>query len=202
MTVLQDWGTRRETVKEEIQLLFVDDEEEFVDYMSRRLKPREIDVHAYTDPVRALKETAKQNFDVALLDLRMPKMDGEELLNRLKERDPTIEIIILTGHGSASSAFRSAQSGAFEYLLKPCEFVDLVSSINKAYAKRIKAVDQERSRQVDELMQHAGEIQPLTMLNRLKKIRDGETTHGVIGGPAEGHDSSEVAVSPDQEDEK
>jgi DNA-binding NtrC family response regulator len=161
-------------VKEKIQLLFVDDEHEFVDYMTRRLKPREIEVHAYTNPVQALKETATQNFDVAVLDLRMPKMDGEELLNRLKERDPTIEIIILTGHGSATSAFRSAREGAFEYLLKPCEFVDLVSSINKAYAKRIKALSGERGRQVDELMQDAGKIQPLTMLDRLKKIREAE----------------------------
>jgi DNA-binding NtrC family response regulator len=189
-------------VKEKIQLLFVDDEDEFVDYMSRRLRPREIDVHPFTDPVRALKETANQNFDVALLDLRMPKMDGEELLNRLKERDPTIEIVILTGHGSASTAFRSAQEGAFEYLLKPCEFVDLVSSINNAYAKRIKALDRERGRQVDELMQRAEKIQPLTMLNRLKEIRDGEATPGVVNGSVEGHGSSAVTASPDQEAEK
>jgi DNA-binding NtrC family response regulator len=189
-------------VKETIQLLFVDDEDEFVDYMSRRLRPREIDVHAFTDPVRALKETANQHFDVALLDLRMPKMDGEELLNRLKERDPTIEIIILTGHGSATSAFRSAREGAFEYLLKPCEFVDLVSSINNAYAKRIRALDRERGRQVDELMQRAEKIEPLTMLNRLKEIRDGEATPGVVSGSAEGHGSSAVAASPDQEAEK
>jgi DNA-binding NtrC family response regulator len=189
-------------MKEKIQLLFVDDEDEFVEYMTRRLKPREIDVHAYTDPVQALEETATQNFDVALLDLRMPKMDGEELLNRLKERDPTIEIIILTGHGSAGSAFRSAQEGAFEYLLKPCEFVDLVSSINRAYAKRIKALGGERGRQVDELMQGAGKIQPLTVLDRLKKIRDGEPAAGSAATSADGHGSPAVAESPDQEGEK
>ena len=189
-------------MKEKIRLLFVDDEDEFVEYMTRRLEPRGIEVHAYTNPVQALEETVTQNFDVALLDLRMPKMDGEELLNRLKERDPTIEIVILTGHGSASSAFRSAQEGAFEYLLKPCEFVDLVSSINKAYAKRIKALSGERSKQVDELMQRAGKIQPLTMLDRLKKIRDGEPAPGIAAASAEGHDSSAVAESPDQEAEK
>jgi DNA-binding NtrC family response regulator len=189
-------------VKEKIQLLFVDDEDEFVDYMTRRLKPREIEVHAYTDPVRALKETATKNFDVALLDLRMPKMDGEELLSRLKERDPTIEIIILTGHGSATSAFRSAQEGAFEYLLKPCEFVDLVSSINQAYAKHIKALGGERGRQVDELMQHAGKIQPFTLLDRLKKIRDGEGAPGTAAESEEGHGPSAVTASPDHEAEK
>jgi preprotein translocase subunit SecY len=71
-------------------------------------------------------------------------------------------------------ALLSAIGQEFEYLLKPCEFVDLVSSINKAYAKRIKALSGERGRQVDELMQDAGKIQPLTMLDRLKKIREAE----------------------------
>ena len=87
-------------MSEKIRLLFVDDEDEFVKYMTKRLTRHEIEVHAYTNPVQALEETAGQSYDVGLLDLKMPKMDGEELLNRLKERDPTIEIIILTGHGS------------------------------------------------------------------------------------------------------
>jgi DNA-binding NtrC family response regulator len=189
-------------VNEKIRLLFVDDEADFVKYMSKRLEPREIEVHAYTNPVQALEETATQNFDVALLDLRMPKMDGEELLNRLKERDPTIEIVILTGHGSVGSAFRSAQEGAFEYLLKPCEFVDLVRSINKAYAKRVKALSGQRGRQVDELMQRAGKIQPLAMLDRLKKIHDGEPAPGSAAAPAEGRDSSAAAEPPGQETER
>ena len=123
-----------------IRLLFVDDENDFVKYMTKRLKRHEIDVHAYTDPLKALQQTEGQHFDVGLLDLKMPKMDGEQLLNRLKERDPAIEIILLTGHGSVKSAFRSAQVGAYEYLLKPCEFVDLIRSINKAYAKQLDFV--------------------------------------------------------------
>jgi DNA-binding NtrC family response regulator len=159
-------------VSEKIRLLFVDDERDFVKYMSRRLKPHEIDVHACTNPVQALEETEGQNFDVALIDLKMPEMDGEELFDRLKQRDPTIEIIVLTGHGSSGSAFRTAQAGAYEYLLKPCEFADLVGSINRAYAKRIKALSAKRGPQVDDVMERAGESEPLATLGRLKKIRD------------------------------
>jgi DNA-binding NtrC family response regulator len=71
------------------------------------------------------------------------------------------------------SAFRSAQGGAYEYLLKPCEFADLVGAINKAYAKRLKALSGERGQQVDDLMHRAGEMPPLATLDQLKKIRDG-----------------------------
>jgi DNA-binding NtrC family response regulator len=124
-------------MSEKIRLLFVDDEEDFVEYMTKRLERHDLEVHAYTSPTEALEGTEGQTHDVGLLDLKMPEMDGEELLGRLKERDPTIEIIILTGHGSVESAFRSAKEGAYEYLLKPCEFDDLVGSINKAYSKRV-----------------------------------------------------------------
>jgi len=159
---------------EKIQLLLVDDEEEFVHYMAKRLERHDVEVHAYTHPVEALEKTTGRSFDVALLDLKMPEMDGEEVLNRLKERDPTIEIIILTGHGSIESAFRSAKEGAFEYLLKPCDFDDLVKSINTAFSKRLKALGKEEAKQVEELMSHAGGLSPLDLLRRLRAIRSGK----------------------------
>ena len=158
---------------QEIRLLFVDDEKEFVNYMTKRMKPHHIEVHAYTDPVEALEDTEGQRFDVALLDLKMPVMDGEELLNRLKERDPGIETIILTGHGSIKSAFRSAKGGAYEYLLKPCDFDAVVKSINNAYGRRIKAFSEEQARQVDELMERAGGLSPLDLLTRLRNLHRG-----------------------------
>ena len=173
---------------EKIQLLFVDDEEEFVNYMTKRLSRHEFEVHAYTNPVEALQKTEGQSYDVGLLDLKMPEMDGEELLNRLKERDPTIEIIILTGHGSIESAFRSARVGAYEYLLKPCDFDDLVNSINTAYAKRIKALGGAKAKQVDALMERAGGMQPLALLKRLKKIHDSVETFMSAAALAEGGD--------------
>jgi DNA-binding NtrC family response regulator len=176
----------RRIMSEKIQILFVDDEEEFVNYMKKRLERHEFQVHAYTNPVEALEKSKGQTYDVGLLDLKMPEMDGEELLNRLKERDPGIEIIILTGHGSIESAFRSAKEGAYEYLLKPCDFDSLVSSINNAYAKRIKSLSAEKARHVDELMQRSGGMKPLTLLKRLKRIRDGLETFVTAAGLADG----------------
>lgn len=183
---------------ERIQLLFVDDEEEFVNYMSKRLARHEFEVHAYTNPVHALEKTQGRNFDVGLLDLKMPEMDGEELLNRLRERDPGIEIIILTGHGSIESAFRSAKEGAYEYLLKPCNFDHLVASINNAFAKRIKALGGAKARQVDELMKNAGEMAPLTLLKRLKTVRDGVQKFITAAALAEGGDAKSARQFMDE----
>jgi len=187
---------------EQIKLLFVDDEEEFVAYMTKRLKRHEIDVHAYTNPTEALEKTEGHSYDVGLLDLMMPEMDGEELLNRLKQRDPTIEIIILTGHGSIESAFRSAQVGAYEYLLKPCEFEELVSSINKAYAKRIAALSETKAKQVDKLMGSAEGMHPLALLERLKKIHHGIGTFMSAAAMAEGGDPQAARELMGEESQK
>ena len=185
---------------EKIQLLFVDDEEEFVNYMAKRLKRHDFEVHAYTNPVQALEKTKGQSYDVGLLDLKMPEMDGEELLDRLKERDPDIEIIILTGHGSIESAFRSAKVGAYDYLLKPCDFDELVKSINNAYARRIKSLSGEKAGQVDDLMKRAGEIAPLTLLKRLKNIHAGVKKSLAAAALAEGGDPQAARELMDQND--
>ena len=160
---------------DKIRLLFVDDEKDFVDYMTRHLDGNNLKVHAYENPIQALKESGGQSFDVGLLDLKMPGMGGDELLKKLKERDPGMEIIILTGHGSIESAFQTSKDGAYEYLNKPCDFEVLLGAINNAYAKRIKNLNRKKSGQIDELMKSAGSLSPLELLKRLKEIRGGKT---------------------------
>jgi len=112
-------------------------------------------------------------FDVALIDLKMPGMDGEELLNKLKERDSTIEVVILTGHGSVKSAASLTRSGAYEYLLKPCELDEIISAISSAYAKRIKAINESKSDKVNEIMEKAIGYSPAELLEELRKINNG-----------------------------
>lgn len=177
-----------ETMTDKIRLLIVDDEEEFVDYMTKRLKRHDFDVDPFTNPVEALSKTKGHRYDVGILDLKMPEMDGEELLNRLKERDAQMEVIILTGHGSIESAFRSAQRGAYEYLQKPCDFDGLISSINNAYAKRIKSLGGKKAGQVDDLMSRASSMSPLDLFRRLKKIHKGLEKYMTAAALAEGGD--------------
>ncbi len=154
----------------DIRLLFVDDEQDFVDFMVLRLRKQGFDVSAFTDPLKALEETEGKTFDVGLLDLKMPGMDGEELLRRLKERTPRMEIIILTGHGGIESAFRTGQLKAYEYLLKPCDYGELTAAINRAFARRIKAVQELKAERVDDLMKRAMYFSPQSLLEELRKL--------------------------------
>ena len=119
-----------------IKLLFVDDEKGFVDVLSKRLSKRGVDVcQAYsgTEGVRALR---KQDFDVALLDLKMEDMDGLEVLKIFKKIYPEMEVIMLTGHGSEKAAKEGIEYGAFDYLTKPCELENLLKKVNQAVKKK------------------------------------------------------------------
>jgi DNA-binding NtrC family response regulator len=153
-----------------IRLLFVDDEEKFLRAMTKRLETRGLEVHAFPSGAEALDAAEKTAFDVALVDLKMPGMDGEELLARLKQQHPLVEVVILTGHGSVSSAVRATQAGAYEYLQKPCELDDVLTVITKAYAKHVAAQDTVEQAEVDRLMKKAVGMGPVALLEELRKL--------------------------------
>ena len=119
-----------------IRVLLVDDEEGYVHVLSNRLAMRNIDVTKSYSGVEALQILRKQDFDVAVLDIKMEDLDGLELLKILKKMAPQIEVIMLTGHGSAEEASLGMKRGAYDYLIKPCEFKDLLDKIRDAYQKR------------------------------------------------------------------
>jgi len=158
-------------MEKKIRLLFVDDEQKFLDNLATRLRLRDFMVTAFASGEEAMEAIEAGNrFDVALLDLKMPGMDGEELLNRIKAKDPTIEVVILTGHGSIQSATGLTRSGAYEYLLKPCELDDVITTITSAFSKRLKAKSEEHARKVEELMARAVGMSPMKILSEMKKI--------------------------------
>jgi DNA-binding NtrC family response regulator len=115
-----------------IRLLLIDDEVGFTEVISKRLRKRGMVVKAVftgTDAVRAIR---KQDFDVAILDLKMEDMDGIEVLKIFKKAYPEMAVIMLTGHGSQTAAKEGLKHGAFDYLTKPCDLEDLVEKINQA----------------------------------------------------------------------
>jgi len=118
-----------------IRVLLVDDEKEYVKVLSNRLTLRNIDVTKTYSGSEALQVLRKQVFDVAVLDIKMEDMDGLELLKILKKMAPQIEVIMLTGHGSAEESKQGMELGAYDYLIKPCEFKDLLDKIKSAYQK-------------------------------------------------------------------
>jgi DNA-binding response OmpR family regulator len=119
-----------------IRILLVDDEAVYVDVLANRLGKRGFDVtKAYTSP-EALLVLRTQQFDVAVLDLKMPDMDGIEVLKIAKQVDPTLQVIMLTGHGSAEACDQGLALGAFDYMMKPCEFEALVDKIREAFDQK------------------------------------------------------------------
>lgn len=117
-----------------IRVLLVDDEEQFVKNMARILKVRGFDVStAFSgyEAVDAIKYGG--GFDVVVLDVKMPGMDGVATLGEIKKRAPDTEVVMLTGHATLSSGMQAIRSGAYDYLMKPCEVEDLVEKIREAY---------------------------------------------------------------------
>src|SRR4030043_1507645 len=111
---------------ERIRLLLVDDEEDFRTTLSSRLKKREFEVTPVESGYQALEVIKEQAIDVAIVDVKMPRMDGLEALRQMKQLNPLIEVIMLTGHASGGPGRGGMRLGAFDYLMKPCDINDLV----------------------------------------------------------------------------
>jgi DNA-binding NtrC family response regulator len=115
-----------------IRILLVDDEEGFANVLSNRLVKRGMDVRMAFSGSAAIQTLRRQDFDVAVLDLKMEDMDGIEVLKIFKKMDPKMPVIMLTGHGSEQAAREGMACGAFDYLTKPCELADLIKKIREA----------------------------------------------------------------------
>jgi len=121
---------------EKATLLMVDDEVVFTTNMSRLLTHRGYEVTTVNNGEEALAALKEKPFDVMVLDLKMPVMDGIATLQSLKSLGLLTEVLVLTGHGSMDTAFRAIDMGAYDYLTKPCEMTELVSKIDAAYARK------------------------------------------------------------------
>lgn len=155
---------------EKIRLLIVDDEIEFLSALGERLEMRDFDVRLAGGGREALEICGNESFDLAVVDLKMPGMDGTELLVKLQELDRFLEIIILTGHGSLGSAVECAKLGAFTYLPKPYDLEELLKVLQTAYTERLKkkyAAEEARMREILELAQGSS---PLAVLRRMKEL--------------------------------
>ena len=129
--------------KDKIKILLVDDEKEFVESLSERLALRNLKPDIAYDGEQAIETVAKEKPDVMVLDLRMPGIDGLEVLRKVKKKHPDIEVVILTGHGSEEDEKEARRLGATEFLKKPVEMEDLVGALQR---KRLKVllVDDEK----------------------------------------------------------
>ncbi|MBU3914317.1 response regulator [bacterium] len=117
------------------RILLVDDEKEFVQTLSERLKLRKVENSFVFSGEEALGFADRKETDVMVLDLKMPGIDGFEVLKRIKKTNPKIEVIILTGHGSEEDRKTCMDLGAFAYLQKPADIDLLTATMKEAYEK-------------------------------------------------------------------
>ncbi|MBU1342438.1 MAG: response regulator [Proteobacteria bacterium] len=116
-----------------IKILLVDDEKEFIDTLAERLKIRKLNVSVAYSGNAALKLVQGYDYDVVVLDVLMPEMDGIETLKLLKEIAPLTQIIMLTGNATVDNAILGMKNGAYDFLLKPVETAVLIEKINAAF---------------------------------------------------------------------
>lgn len=120
-----------------MKVLVVDNEEEFASILVERLRLHNIiaeDVYSGED---ALTTIAERSPDVIILDMKMSDMNGLDVLSKVKALDPSIEVIILTGHGTFDAGITGMERGAFDYMIKPVDLVFLIEKITEAFQKRL-----------------------------------------------------------------
>jgi DNA-binding NtrC family response regulator len=123
------------TQRAPIRLLIVDDDEQLRQTLVRRFERRGMAVTDAASGADAMVKAGQTRHDVALLDLHLPDTTGTELLGRLKEEQPDLEIILLTAHGSIETAIQAMKMGAYDYLTKPFHLPELEVHLEKAYEK-------------------------------------------------------------------
>lgn len=123
---------------EGIKILLVDDEKYFLQSLTKRLKRRNQYVKTAESGPEALALMENESFDVVILDVKMPEMNGIEVLQEIKRRFPDTEVIMLTGHATIESGLDGVRFGAFDYLMKPTDIEILMAKLEAAYENKTK----------------------------------------------------------------
>ena len=116
-----------------IKLLIVDDEQEFAATLLARLELRNFDVTTVASGTEAIAAVEEAMPDVMVLDLKMPDLDGLEVLAQLRKKYSDLKVIILTGHGSFEAGREGMELGAFDYLMKPVDLNKLIEVVRDAH---------------------------------------------------------------------
>ena len=155
----------------DIRVLLIDDEQTLLEYLSKRLLREGFTVKVTFSGEEALQVAAHENFDVAVVDLKMPGIDGVETQKRLKEIQPFLQCIVLTGYGSIDTALESGQHDAFQYLLKPIDYSALLQNIKDAYQRKLKLQQEKFDDEVKDIQRSGlGAKGIKKAINKLRRI--------------------------------
>lgn len=122
------------------KVLIVDDEKDFLEALVARFRLRGFAAQGASDGQAALDNLGMEPPEVVVLDLKMPGLDGLEVLRCIKRDHPKVEVVILTGHGSPEAGMEGVSLGAFAYLVKPVKISELVEKVEEALEWRRSAL--------------------------------------------------------------
>jgi DNA-binding NtrC family response regulator len=137
------------------RILLVDDEKDFVEMLTLRLEEIGEEVLQAYSGLESLEKLKEKEVDVVILDVKMPGMDGIETLQEIKKHYPLVEVIMLTGHGTIETAVQGMKLGAYDFLIKPADFDDLTSKLNKARERRHDQMERIRKAEATSLLRHS-----------------------------------------------
>ncbi|MCK7577496.1 MAG: response regulator [Chromatiales bacterium] len=136
--------------------MLVDDEAEFLKTLAERVRARGLDVSTAESAKDALAKVEKGTYDAVVLDLQMPGMDGLEALRILKEKDPKLQVILLTGHATVEKGVEAMKRGALDLLEKPANIETLRQKIQEATARRLVLVSEQAEDKIKDIIASKG----------------------------------------------
>jgi len=142
--------------KMKIKVLIVDDEVDFAKTLAQRLELREFSVTSVFSGKAALEIVEEIDFDVVVLDVQMPEIDGIEILEKIRKCLPLTEVIMLTGQATVNNAIKGMKLGAFDFLLKPADTDLLEEKIKEAHQIKMRHEDRIRKAEIENIIKQRG----------------------------------------------
>ena len=138
------------------KVLIIDDEQEFTKALAERMTNRGMTVSTSSSAIEGLKAVDEKSFDVVVLDLQMPEMDGLETLKILKNKKPELQVILLTGYATVKKGIEAMKLGAMDLLEKPADVTTLTEKIKKAQAQKMILVEKKAEERIKVIMETRG----------------------------------------------
>ena len=138
------------------KVLLIDDELEFTEALSERMETRGIKAVTAATGAEALGIVEHEKFDAIILDMVMPGMDGIETLTRLLEKNPDLQVILLTGHATVQSSVEAIKLGAVDFMEKPADIQKLTDKIKEAGTQRVALVEKRAEETIKDILKSKG----------------------------------------------
>ncbi len=138
------------------KVLLIDDEVEFTKTLSERMESRGLKVDSAKSGEEALRKISEVSYDAIFLDLSMPGMDGIETLKKMLEKNPNLQVVLLTGHGTIDKSVEAVKLGAKDFLEKPADINKLMEKIKEAKTEKMLIVEKQAEDQIKNILKKRG----------------------------------------------